>query len=341
MRKNKAWFVIMLTLMITLGCTNQSEQKEVRKVRVKSLTISPTQVMGGKEFVGTIEEKDGAVVSFNVLGTVTRVYAEEGQMVKKGQALAEVDGQNVRSSYEMSASTLRQAEDAYKRLSTLYERGTLPEIRMVEMETQLAKARAAEQISRKSLKDIVLRAPFSGYIAQRMVHEGAAASPGLGGFKLVKIDQVKVKLSVPENEIGDIHVGQEIAFKVPALDGRRYVGRVQTKGVQASILSHSYDVKLIVGNPRHELLPGMVCSATTNTGNKPGNDYIVPQSAVKMSGGETYVWIVETSKAKKRIVSVGDVTNEGVIIEGGLKTGDKVIVEGSDKVSENMLVEEV
>ena len=84
MRKNKAWFVIMLTLMITLGCTNQSEQKEVRKVRVKSLTISPTQVMGGKEFVGTIEEKDGAVVSFNVLGTVTRVYAEEGQMVKKG-----------------------------------------------------------------------------------------------------------------------------------------------------------------------------------------------------------------------------------------------------------------
>lgn len=341
MRKNKAWFVIMLTLMITLGCTNQSEQKEVRKVRVKSLTISPTQVMGGKEFVGTIEEKDGAVVSFNVLGTVTRVYVEEGQMVKKGQALAEVDGQNVRSSYEMSASTLRQAEDAYKRLSTLYERGTLPEIKMVEMETQLAKARAAEQISRKSLKDIVLRAPFSGYIAQRMVHEGSAASPGLGGFKLVKIDQVKVKLSVPENEIGDIHVGQEVAFKVPALDGRRYVGRVQTKGVQASILSHSYDVKLIVGNPRHELLPGMVCSAITNTGNKPGNDYIVPQNAVKMSGRETYVWIVETGKAKKRIVTVGDVTNEGVIIEGGLKTGDKVIVEGSDKVSENMLVEEV
>ena len=148
MRKNKVWFVIMLTLMITLGCTNQSEQKEVRKVRVKSLTISPTQVMGGKEFVGTIEEKDGAVVSFNVLGTVTRVYAEEGQMVKKGQALAEVDGQNVRSSYEMSASTLRQAEDAYKRLSTLYERGTLPEIKMVEMETQLAQARAAEKISR-------------------------------------------------------------------------------------------------------------------------------------------------------------------------------------------------
>ena len=104
---------------------------------------------GGKEFVGTIEERDGAVVSFNVLGTVTRVYAEEGQMVKKGQALAEVDGQNVRSSYEMSASTLRQAEDAYKRLSTLYERGTLPEIRMVEMETQLAKDRRCPDEQRR------------------------------------------------------------------------------------------------------------------------------------------------------------------------------------------------
>jgi len=84
-----------------IGVHESIRTERSQERRVKSLTISPTQVMGGKEFVGTIEERDGAVVSFNVLGTVTRVYAEEGQMVKKGQALAEVDGQNVRSSYEM------------------------------------------------------------------------------------------------------------------------------------------------------------------------------------------------------------------------------------------------
>ena len=60
-----------------------------------------------------------------------------------------------------------------------------------------------------------------------------------------------------------------------------------------------------------------------------------------MSGGDTYVWLMETGKAKKQYVNVGEVVNNGVIIKGGLKVGDKVIVAGSDKVSEEMLVEEV
>lgn len=341
MKSSRIWLVTGIVLMMAFSACNQkSEQQEVRKVKVKCLSMAPSQVTGGKNYVGTVEEKDGAVVSFNVVGTVTRVYADEGQMVKKGQALAEVDGQNVRHSYEMSASTLRQAEDAYQRLSTLYKRGTLPEIRMVEMETDLAKARAAEQISRKTLNDIVLRAPFSGYVAKRMVHEGASATPGFGAFKLVKIDQVKVNLSVPENEIGQIKVGQTMAFTVPALGDKQFTGRVNTKGVQASFLSHSYDVKLLVPNERNELLPGMVCSAVLHTKSNLGSDYVLPQDAVKMSGGNTFVWLVEAGKAKKQLVNVGEVTNMGVVIKGGLKTGDKVIVEGSDKVSEDMLVEE-
>lgn len=342
MKRNKAWVIMALALaLLVSGCKKKAEEQEVRKVKVECLEMAPSQVTGGRNYVGTVEEKDGAVVSFNVLGTVTRIYADEGQMVKKGQPLAQVDGHNVRQSYEMAASTLRQAEDAHKRLSELYKRGTLPEIKMVEMETELSKARAAEQISRKSLNDIVLKAPFSGYIAKRMVNEGAAATPGFGAFKLVKIDQVKVKLSVPENEIGQIRVGQQIAFTVPALNNRQYLGRVSTKGVEASFMSHSYDVKLLVSNARHELLPGMVCSAVLQTSSNLGSDFLLPQNAVKMSGGDTYVWLMETGKAKKQYVNVGEVVNNGVIIKGGLKVGDKVIVAGSDKVSEEMLVEEV
>ncbi|MBP5569799.1 MAG: efflux RND transporter periplasmic adaptor subunit, partial [Prevotella sp.] len=273
MKRNKTCVIMALALaLLVSGCKKKAEEQEVRKVKVECLEMAPSQVTGGRNYVGTVEEKDGAVVSFNVLGTVTRIYADEGQMVKKGQPLAQVDGHNVRQSYEMAASTLRQAEDAHKRLSELYKRGTLPEIKMVEMETELSKARAAEQISRKSLNDIVLKAPFSGYIAKRMVNEGAAATPGFGAFKLVKIDQVKVKLSVPENEIGQIRVGQQIAFTVPALNNRQYLGRVSTKGVEASFMSHSYDVKLLVSNARHELLPGMVCSAVLQTSSNLGSD---------------------------------------------------------------------
>ena len=66
----------------------------------------------GKSYMGTIEEEDGANVSFGVVGTVVKVMVDEGQFVRKGQAMAEVDGQNVRNAHEISAATLNQAEDA-------------------------------------------------------------------------------------------------------------------------------------------------------------------------------------------------------------------------------------
>ena len=291
----------------------------------------------GKNYMGTIEEEDGANVSFGVIGTVVRVMVDEGQFVRKGQAMAEVDGQNVRNAHEISAATLNQAEDAYKRLKNLYDKGTLPEIKMVEMETALAKAKAAEAISRKSVDEIVLKAPFSGYVASSTVHVGASAVPGVTGFKLVKIDRVKVALSVPEKEIGKVNVGQKVTFTVNALPDQEFSGKIVSRGVTASAISHAYEVKAIVENHSHQLLPGMVCKIRLeNT----GGDYtiVVPQQAIQISGQDKFIWMVKDGKAHRQGVTTGDVINEGVVVETGLMSGDVIIVEGQNKVSEDVRV---
>ena len=188
--------------------------------------LSSSHVIG-KNYMGTVEEEDGANVSFGVIGNVVKVMVDEGQFVRKGQALAEVDGQNVRSAHEISAATLNQAEDAYRRMKDLYDKGTLPEIKMVEMESTLARAKAAEAISRKSVDEIVLKAPFDGYVASSGVHVGASVVPGVTGFKLVKIDRVKVSLSVPEKEIGKVSIGQTVHFTVSALGDSVFSGKIQ------------------------------------------------------------------------------------------------------------------
>ena len=130
--------VILATAALLLGSCNKKEaqtQEEAVSVRTQKVEAGAQSV--NKSFMGVIEEEDGANVTFGVLGTVIRVMVDEGQFVRKGQAMAETDGQNVRSAYEMSASTLAQTEDAYRRLKNLYDKGTLPEIRMVEMESML------------------------------------------------------------------------------------------------------------------------------------------------------------------------------------------------------------
>ncbi len=287
--------------------------------------------------MGTVEEEDGANVSFGVIGNVVRVMVEEGQFVGKGQAMAEVDGQNVRNAHEISAATLNQAEDAYRRLKNLYDKGTLPEIKMVEMETALAKAKAAEAISRKSVDEIVLKAPFDGYVASSSVHVGANVVPGVTGFKLVKIDRVKVSLSVPEKEIGKVNIGQKVTFSVSALGDSVFSGKIVNRGVTASIISHSYSVKVAVDNRKHKLLPGMVCKVRLE--NTEGDyNIVVPQQTIQISGQDKFVWVVKDGKAHRQPVTTGDIINEGVVIESGLTSGDIVIIEGQNKVCEGMSV---
>ncbi len=287
--------------------------------------------------MGTVEEEDGANVSFGVIGNVVRVMVEEGLFVGKGQAMSEVDGQNVRSAHEISAATLNQAEDAYRRLKNLYDKGTLPEIKMVEMETALAKAKAVEAISRKSVDEIVLKAPFDGYVASSSVHVGANVVPGVTGFKLVKIDRVKVSLSVPEKEIGKVNIGQKVTFSVSVLGDSVFSGKIVNRGVTASIISHSYSVKVAVDNRKHKLLPGMVCKVRLE--NTEGDyNIVVPQQTIQISGQDKFVWVVKDGKAHRQPVTTGDIINEGVVIESGLTSGDIVIIEGQNKVCEGMSV---
>lgn len=328
---------VMAALMTLWGCTGSGGKKPEREaaVNVKTVKVSSSSHVIGKNYMGTVEEEDGANVSFGVIGNVVRVMVEDGQFVRKGQAMAEVDGENVRSAHEISAATLNQAEDAYRRLKDLYDKGTLPEIKMVEMETALAKAKAAEAISRKSVGEIVLRAPFDGYVASSSVHVGASVVPGVTGFKLVKIDRVKVSLSVPEKEIGKVNIGQRVTFSVNALGDSVFSGKIVNRGVTASAISHSYSVKAVVDNRSHKLLPGMVCKVRLE--NTEG-DYtiVVPQQAIQISGQDKFVWVVNDGKAHRQPVTTGDIINEGVVIESGLTSGDIVIVEGQNKVCEGM-----
>lgn len=306
-------------------------------MNVKTIKVTSGSHIIGKNYMGTIEEEDGANVSFGVIGNVVRVMVEEGQFVRRGQAMAEVDGQNVRNAHEISAATLNQAEDAYKRLKNLYDKGTLPEIKMVEMETALAKAKAAEAISRKSVDEIVLKAPFDGFVASSSVHVGASVVPGVTGFKLVKINRVKVVMSVPEKEIGKVSVGQKVTFTVAALGDEVFTGKIVTRGVTAGAISHAYEVKALVDNPGRKLLPGMVCKVRLD--NADGNyAIVVPQQAIQISGQDKFVWMVKEGKAHRQGVTTGDIISEGVVVETGLTSGDEVIVEGQNKVSEDVKV---
>jgi len=331
--KAKKITLCILCVVGFMSCSSKQNTADESVIQVKTVTVQSSAEAGTRTYVGTVEESYGSQLSFSQMGTVGEVLVSEGQAVRQGQILAILDKTTVQNTYNIAKSTLDQARDAYNRLNELYKKGSLPEIKFIEIQTQLAQAEASEKIARKGISDCVLRAPFAGFISQRMVDVGNNVVPSVGCFKLVKIDRVKVKLSIPEKEIAAMTTGQEVAFTVAALGGRSFTGKVAEKGVQANMFSHSYDVKLELANADHALLPGMVCSASIKS---KGTDalIIIPQEAIMLDGSNTFVWIASDNRARKCIITTGEVNDQGVVVTSGLQEGAQLIVGGQNKVSE-------
>lgn len=300
------------------------------------MKINPTVFSGEQEYSGTIEESSGSTLSFPVAGTVQQIQVEAGQRVTKGELIAVLDEATLRNAYEASFALLTQAEDAYQRMKQLHDAGSLPEIQWVEVQSKLKQAQSAEAISKKNLDDGRLYAPFSGAISEKSVEVGQNVIPGQSVVRLVTINQVKVCISVPENEISHIHTGQPVNVSVQALDGKTFSGKIIEKGIVAHPLSRSYEVKALVDNLSGELMPGMIC--TMGIGNEEaGTAIMLPASVIQTDEqNRTFVWVNESGKALKRIVETGTLTRNGVVISSGLSTGDEVILEGQQKVSKGM-----
>lgn len=326
--------------LLVAGCSSGPQAPAPRAVPVRTVTVAPgTLEAAGREYVGVVEEESATALSFPVAGTVAALTASEGQRVGEGQLLGRLDERNLQSIHNSARATLAQAEDAMRRLQMLHDNGSLPEIKYVEAQTQLEQARSLEQVARKNLGDSRLAAPFSGVIGRKTVEAGENVMPGQSVYTLLKTGTVKVRIAVPENEIAALGTGREAHITVAALGGKAYTGTVQEKGAAANPISHTYEARIPLANPRGELMPGMVCRVTLG-GDTTAQAVTLPNSAVQVSGrGDRFVWCVRDGEAVRVPVTVGALTDSGVLVTRGLEKGDRVIVEGMQKVSQGTKVE--
>jgi RND family efflux transporter MFP subunit len=258
--------------------------------------------------------------------------------VSQGQLLATLNSATAQNSLDVATAQLNRAQDAYNRMVKLHDSGSLPDIKFVEMESNLQQAKSQAAIARKNLHDCKLYAPQHGAIATRSVEPGMNVMPGAAAFKLVTIAHVCVKFPVPETEIGSTSEGQAASVTVPALEDEIFTGKIELKGVVANPISHTYEVKISVANPQLRLMPGMVCKVfLQQDGHKPA--IVLPNHAIQTThDGKRFVWLSAGDRAQRRMVKIGGLSDAGVTVESGLSEHEQVIVEGYQKVSEGMKI---
>ena len=328
--------VVVLAASLCVGCGKRADRAAVAEpVGVKVMTVGEgIQPNLGASYSGTVEEENGVALSFSVGGTIRQLCVKVGDRVRRGQLIASVDPTSAKNAYDMAHSTRLQADDAFRRMRQLHDKGSLPEIKWVEAQSQLQQAVSAEAIARKSLADCQLYAPMGGVIAEKSMEIGQNVAPGMPIARLVITQTLNVRISVPESEVAAIHVRQRARIRVEALSDSWIDGYVVEKGVVADPVTRSYSVKIRLTGSTAGLLPGMVSSVILGpVPTSASESVVIPSRLVQLADDNScFVWVAEGGKAVRRTVVCGSYQSSGVTIENGLRRGDRIIVEGQQKV---------
>ena len=316
---------------VLCGCKDKTPSGWSDSTLVDILVVEDGSTPTERNYVGDIGSEKELSLTFPLGGTLTKVAVKNGDYVKKGQLLAEVDATTANSLHATALATLRQAEDAYKRLEAVHREGGISEVKWIEMETNLEKARQAEVTARKHKDDCSIRAPFSGILSCGSHSAGQEMKPGETFCRILDMSQLQVQFSVPEQEISLISIGDTATAVVPSMGDGKIALRVRDKSLSANPLGHTYKVyaKIISGNAK-KLLPDMVAKVNIRLNALGG--IVVPADCVQTMPEGIIVWVVEKGKAQHRSIKVSDFVHNGVVVTEGLAAGDTVVTAGYQKL---------
>ena len=259
-----------------------------------------------------------------------------------------------------------RTQDEYQRLKYLYDHQSLPANDFHKIEAaylasqqrydmaqsgtrvedkqaasaQHAAANAQLAEAKKRLSDCQLRAPISGFIGMRQIDVGVTIAPGVPVFSVVDLDPVKVRVGIPEAEVGKVREGSRAEVSIPSLDEQQFEGRIEAIAAASDPASRTYVSKIVVPNPTHQLRAGMVSEARL-FGDAQMNAITVPGSAiVRDARGVTQVYVLAPGQNRVygRRVEVGSMIGNEVEIHSGLTGNEQIVVDGQQNVREGSLV---
>jgi RND family efflux transporter MFP subunit len=245
--------------------------------------------------------------------------------------------QNANASYEL-------AQNEFGRIKSLLDQRVVSQSEYDQRRTQMEAARqqyeaakngAAQQyqslqaararvtLARKAFTDTVVRAPFGGVVAQRIVSVGDYVTKGMKVAIVVRVNPLRAQLTIPEQSVSAVAVGQPVIFEVDAYPGRQFEGKVKYVAPALQADQRALTVEAMVPNPLGELKPGLFATARIEQPVRtPG--VVVPLAAVHTDSGTSRVFVVNGDHVEERIVTTGQVMGETIEITKGLKPGERV-----------------
>lgn len=338
-----------IALLSSSRSAADAEQTTVRPVAVEVTAAALDTVVERVAAVGTVNAMKDVTVSSETAGRVLEVRVNVGDRVRAGQTLVVVDHELREIAVEQARVQVLAAETNFgktkrdfERTQTLFASGDVSDAELESYrlayrsaEAAHASAKAGLRQAERQLDDTRIKSPIDGIVAERMVEQGEMLAPGAKVANIIDIANVKVALSVPEEDIIRIRADQPAAVAIDGQGGAVIEGTVYTVGSKTvTPTGHTYPVEVLVRNTQDlRLKAGMFARVEIITGRANGVLTVSTESLVE-DGGSPTIFVVDGGIARLRHLTLGKRSTDRVEVRDGLKPGELVVSFGQKSLQD-------
>ncbi|HEY0654071.1 MAG TPA: efflux RND transporter periplasmic adaptor subunit [Chryseosolibacter sp.] len=304
------------------------DSSNVRTKEVAVTELSPKKFNHYVQTQGTVESENNILISAKAAGTITQVFASEGDQVSKGQTIAQIDNSIIARSIESMKSQLELATSVYERQKNLWNQKIGTEVQYLQAKTNkesLEKQIASLQEQNELTK---IKSTITGTVDALLIKQGENVAPGMPAVRVVNTNDLKLVAKVSEAYATRIKKGNKVLVTVSELN-REIPAEVTFAGRTIDPMSRTFDVEVKVPSSA-DLRPNMTATAKVifHTAN---DALVIPINVIQEINNEKVVYIAQAKGGKtiavRKVVTVDGVYG-GLAQVKGLKAGDKVITVG-------------
>ena len=340
--------IILLASFVISGCEEPAQTFVASSRPVKTMVIGDEQSGDTRSFPAVVDAIQKAEISFRVSGKIQKILVKEGDEVKKGQLLAELDPTDFNITLKDRQASYDTAKANYDRAVKLVKKGAISQVEHDEIRAKFHTAKANLAIVKQDLLYTKLKANFDGYIAKRHVENFEEVIFSQIVFSLEDVSALKIKIDIPENLMITINKSSENARLLYAvfdnISDQKFPLRFLEASTKADPNTKTFKITLEMQTPdNYNVLPGMTATVFAQLHpdeSQSDTSVAIPVSAVIADNEkQATVWIVDekTMTVNPKRVKPGLMVGDTMQVDG-LNPGERVVIAGASFLRKNMKV---
>ena len=336
--------IIGLVLSISLTACSRPEPppEPIRPLRV--MEVGAMEDLRNAQIPGRARSAEEVDLAFDVSGTLVERPVSLGTLVSEGDLIARLDPRDFQANLRAAEAEARNAERNFARGKELLSDRFISESEFDRLEARVDITQAELALARKALADSEIYAPFDGVIARVFVENFQSVPAKKVIARLLGYEKVEMVINVSENQIRYLPFIESIEVEYDAFPGLRLPAEITEVGTEASLTTRTFPITLSMNQPEDKKILAGMAGVAHITGRAPGETttgYVIPISAFKgdPESNQSSLWVVgEDNRVSSREVTVGRVTDGGILVTEGLQAGDLVATAGVHVLSEGQEV---